>query len=83
VLHSAVTSDEGCDGRDDGAIAPSVHQEHGGAYRFARWHGAASGAFDGEKPGTGIPAAHLSGLLGRTLRCTVARDQCLEEAHLV
>jgi sialic acid synthase SpsE len=36
-----------------------------------------------KKPGTGIPAARLSELLGRTLRCTVARDQCLEEAHLV
>jgi N-acetylneuraminate synthase len=36
-----------------------------------------------KKPGTGIPAARLSELLGRTVRCTVARDQCLEEAHLV
>ena len=35
-----------------------------------------------KKPGTGIPAARLHELLGRTLRCTVARDQYLEEAHL-
>jgi N-acetylneuraminate synthase len=35
-----------------------------------------------KKPGTGIPAARLSTLLGRTLRCDVARDQLLQEAHL-
>jgi N-acetylneuraminate synthase len=35
-----------------------------------------------KKPGTGIPAARLHELLGRTLRCTVVRDQYLEEAHL-
>lgn len=36
-----------------------------------------------KKPGTGMPAARLAEVLGRTLRCTVARDQCLEEGHLV
>ena len=36
-----------------------------------------------KKPGTGIPATRLSELLGCTLRCTIARDPCLEEAHLV
>ncbi|HEY5866580.1 MAG TPA: N-acetylneuraminate synthase family protein [Candidatus Tectomicrobia bacterium] len=35
-----------------------------------------------KKPGTGIPAARLNELLGRTLRCPVACDQYLEEAHL-
>lgn len=35
-----------------------------------------------KKPGTGIPAARLHDLIGRTLSCAVARDQCLAEAHL-
>jgi N-acetylneuraminate synthase len=36
-----------------------------------------------KKPGTGIPAARLPELLGRTLGHAVVRDQCLEEMHLV
>ena len=35
-----------------------------------------------KKPGTGIPAARLATLLGRTLRCDVACDQLLQEAHV-
>jgi N-acetylneuraminate synthase len=36
-----------------------------------------------KKPGTGIPAAQLSELIGRTLRCSVEADQLLQESDLV
>jgi N-acetylneuraminate synthase len=36
-----------------------------------------------KKPGTGIPAARLPELIGRTLRHAVTADQLLQEADVV